>query len=288
MGNFVVKFMQIVIAIYFSFFSIEFAISNQLKVVFLNVGEGESIFIQTPNFYSYLIDVGNPITGFNVVSFLRKEGVNKLSGLIITHHHLDHIGGVFYVLQTIEVESKFDNGEILPDKGLCGDFYRWYKMAFRHNNYQNIRGGKTWQIDNVYFEILWPFNLSGNFNEDSLVIKLSYGKYSFLLIGDISKEVEKKLIRLYNKKLRSNVLKVAHHGAHDATSKELLELVSPQYAVISINKNNIRGYPSREVIKLLKSYKIKTFFTFRDGTIIFSTDGKNLQVKTGYQPCFSQ
>lgn len=254
--------------------------SRPLRVYFLNIGEGDSIVVVTPSEEIYVIDTGNFVTGLKVVRFLKKKGWSRISKLIITHHHLDHIGGIFYILQMLRVNERCDNGEKLRFSGLCGDIYRWYSKIFRENKwYITLRAGDWWESGGVKFKVLWPRKLTGNFNRDSIVIKVSYGDCSFLLMGDADKIVERDLVTIYGNTLKSTVLKIGHHGSKDATSKAFLKIVSPEYAVISVDRENIREYPSKEVIDLLKNFGVKTFITFRDGDVEFSCEsGKKLWV----------
>ena len=153
-------------------------------------------------------------------------------------------------------------------------------MVFRNGKgYTMLKAGDRWSSGGVTFEVLWPRRLTGNFNRDSIVIKASYGNCSFLFMGDADRVVEKSLVMIYGDALRSTVLKVGHHGAKDATSREFLRVVSPRYAVISVDKGNIRGYPSKDVVEHLKSFGVKTFVTFRDGDIGFFCDGGRLWIK---------
>jgi len=105
-----------------------------------------------------------------------------------------------------------------------------------------------------------------------------YKEVSFLFTGDANITAEGEIIKRYGDKLRSDVLKVGHHGASDATSPEFLRVVKPSHAVISINKNNMRGYPSPDTLELLKRMNIKTYITYRDGIILFVSDGEGVEV----------
>ncbi len=250
--------------------------AGELKVYFLDVGEGESIFIETPKGKKVLIDAGNIITGYRVYQFLKKEGVGEIDLLIVTHPHPDHMGGVFLILQAIKVKRWCDNGQLIDRNG--SDLYRWYKEIFRKGNYCVLKGGDILKMGGVEFYILNPFEHEGDWNTNSLVIKMRYRKTSFLFTSDANIRTENKLIERYGKNLKSDVLKVGHHGASDSTSEEFLKMVKPSYAVISINDNNIRGYPSEKTLKLLEDMNIKTYITYRDGTVLFVSDGERVEV----------
>ena len=243
--------------------------SNLLTVTFLDVGEGDAIFIETPQSDTILIDAGNPMTGSLIVDFLNRKGVNRLTSLFITHPHPDHMGGIFQILPRFDIGTIYDNGQPIADLP-NNDLYRWYKESVRTANYKPVAAGDVFQYGNVTISVLWPKSaMSGNWNENSLVLKIVYGKTAFLLMGDANTFVEKALLN-EAVDLKAQVLKVGHHGAQDATSREFLEAVAPAYAVISVNDRNVRGYPAVEVTKRLKNKGIKTFLTYRSGNIVFT------------------
>ena len=247
-------------------------LASDFKIFFLNVGEGEAIYIETPNTQKVLIDSGNLISGYKVVNFLKRKGIEEIDFLIITHPHLDHMGGIFHVLQHIKVKRCYDNGQPLPKNN---DIYRWYNDLFRKDNYKPLKAGEKIILGNVIINVLSPEKFTSDWNANSLVLKINYGETSFLLMGDANIKVEKMLLEK-NINLKADVLKVGHHGAKDASSERFIEAVSPQYAVISIDENNIRGYPAVSVIKRFQNKGIKLFFTYRDGDIIFKSNGKNI------------
>ncbi len=250
--------------------------SNELRVYFLDVGEGESVFIETPDNKRIIIDTGNLITGYRVYQFIKKKGIEEIDLLIVTHPHPDHMGGVFLLLQAIKVKRWCDNGQ--PINRNNNDLYRWYKEIFRSGYYCVLKGGDILKIGGVELHILNPFDYVENWNTNSLVIKMVYKKVSFLFMGDANVRTESNLIKKYGANLRSDVLKVGHHGASDSTSEEFLKMVRPSYAVISINSNNIRGYPSEKTLKLLNDMKVKTYITYKDGTVLFVSDGERVEV----------
>ncbi len=249
---------------------------GELRVYFLDVGEGESVLIETPDDKRIIIDTGNLITGYRVYQFIKSKGIEEIDMLIVTHPHPDHMGGVFLLLQAIKVKRWCDNGQ--PINRNNNDLYRWYEEIFRRGNYCVLKGGDILKMGGVEFHILNPFDYGGDWNTNSLVIKMTYKKVSFLFTGDADITTERKLIERYGESLKSDVLKVGHHGASDSTSKEFLKMVRPSYAVISINNHNIRGFPSDKTLKLLKDMKVKTYITYRDGTVLFISDGERVEV----------
>jgi competence protein ComEC len=241
----------------------------ELKVFFLDVGEGEAVYLEAPGNKRMLIDSGNLITGHTVVTFLEERGVSEIDALIITHPHPDHMGGIFHILQDIKVKRRYDNGQTL--KG-SNDIYRWYKELYRRNNYKALKAGDQISEGDVLLEVLWPEALVSDLNTNSLVIKVTYGKTSFLLMGDANIEAERGLLKK-GSGLASDAIKIGHHGAGDASSREFLSAVSPKFAVISIDKDNVRGYPDHLVLDRLKDMGIKPLITYRDDNILFMSNG---------------
>jgi len=252
--------------------------SQPLQIHFLDVGEGDSILIVTPNGKTVLIDGGNLITGLRVVKYLKKKGINELDHLIFTHPHLDHIGGAFFILQMLDIKNTYDNGEDLSRIAKSEDIYRWYDDLVRKNNkYTVLKANDTILLDGVELEILWPNKpfISSNFNTNSLVIMVEYKTFNCLLAGDSTSLTEAELLKKKSH-LEAEILKVGHHGANDASSDDFLKAVSPKIVVISVNENNIRGYPSQEVLARLEEIGAKIYRTGKDGDIVVNIedDGK--------------
>jgi competence protein ComEC len=246
--------------------------AEDLKVFFLDVGEGDAVYMEAPGGKRLLVDTGNPITGHRVVEFLSKRGVSSLDVLITTHPDLDHIGGVFHVLQSIGADLRYDNGQLL-DRGDCDDLYRWYADIFRKGGYRALETGDRIAVGPVIIDVLSSFDAGvSDWNTNSLVMMVTYGKTSILLAGDATLATERALLKR-GARLKADVIKVGHHGAGDASSERFIEAVSPGYAVISVNRNNIRGYPDDKVVSGLKEKGIEVFFTYRDGDIVFESDG---------------
>ena len=249
-----------------------FAESKPLKIHFIDVGEGDSILIEAPNGEAALIDAGNLISGFRVAEYLKENDIQDLEYLIFTHPHLDHIGGAFFVLQMLKVKNVYDNGEDLSGLVKSSDLYRWYAtLARREENYRVLKTEDILSLGEVSLKVLWPprpFVLS-DFNSNSLVIMLRYGKFSCLLTGDLTSIAEEMLLGA-GVDLKADVLKVGHHGAGDASSEEFLDEVSPQIAIISVNAENIRGYPSMAVLEKLRTVGSGVYRTDEQGDIVLT------------------
>ncbi len=246
-----------------------------LTIVFLDVGEGESIYIDTPTNEKILVDSGNTITGSRVVDFLKSKGIKTLDAVFITHPHQDHMGGIFHILPNFYIKAIYDNGQAIPDDTDC-DIYRWYEEAVRKDNYKPVKAGDVFHYGDIKIHVLWPKSPeSPDWNANSLVLKALYGNKSFLFMGDGNTTVERSLLD-DKADLKAQVLKVGHHGANDTTGMDFLRAVSPSFAVISINKNNVIGYPSHEVLKRLHKEGIKILTTYNDNNIKFTSNKEGL------------
>ncbi len=245
-----------------------------LEVTFLDVGEGEAVYIRTPDGKSLLVDAANPATAERIVRFLNSRGVDTLQAVLITHPHPDHMGGIFQLLSTFRVKRVYDNGQPIDDMPRC-DIYRWYKERVRAlPHYRRLGAGNTLRYGNVTVEVLWPVELkTGGWNQNSLVLKISYSGRVFLLMGDTDEKVEAALIERESS-LEADVLKAGHHGSEGTLSERFLKEVLPSYTVISINRDNLRGYPSKKVLKRLDEMNVTTLITYRDGNISFLVDEK--------------
>ena len=242
---------------------------SNLKVVFFDVGQGDSIFIETPQKHQILID-GGPDS-----SVLEKLGQNMpfydrtLDLIILTHPEHDHFVGLFDVLKNYQIENILWTGVVRD----MAEYKEWEKLIKEEGARIVIAksGEKLSFSDKLSFLILHPFeNLEGkeikNINDTSVIVKLFFGENSFLFCGDASKSIENKLIDK-NIDISAKTLKVGHHGSKNSTSEEFLKKVSPDLAVISVGLDNAYGHPNPEVLALLEKYDIKLLRTDQDGDI---------------------
>ena len=249
-----------------------------LEVVFFDVGQGDSIFIETPKKQQILID-GGP--GSAILEKLGTEMPfydNTLDLIILTHPEKDHLTGLISVLKRYKVENILWTGIIRDTL----EFKEWErKILDEKANIKIAKSGQRilWESDSHSFmEILYPSeNLVGqefeDSNETSIVSRLVFGENSFLFTGDIRKSEEKVLLE-QRANLDSDILKVSHHGSKTSNSKEFVEKVSPEIAVISLGKENSYGHPHQEVLDILEDYGIKILRTDQNGDIKIISDGK--------------
>ncbi|HBB44167.1 MAG: Competence-like protein [Parcubacteria group bacterium GW2011_GWA1_44_13] len=250
-----------------------------LTVAFLNVGQGDAIYIEAPNGSQMLVD-GGPPSG----AVLRELGRvmpfwdRSLDVVLATHPDQDHVGGLPSVLARMRIDNVITS-ENTSDTGA----YNAFEKAIAEESSHRIlarRGEKIILDEGVVFEILFPnMNTAGwETNTASIVARLSYGDQSFILTGDSPLSVEKYIVGKNGGALHSSVLKLGHHGSRTSSSKVFLSAVDPEYAVISAGKDNKYGHPHREVTDLLSELKIPSISTAERGTVIFKTDGAELKV----------
>lgn len=252
---------------------------GELTVAFLNVGQGDAIYIEAPNGSQILID-GGPPSG----AVLRELGRvmpfwdRSLDVVIASHPDQDHTGGLPAVLNRMNVENVITT-ENTSETGAYDAFEK--EILEKHPRRILARAGERIILDDgVVMEILFPDRSTAGWetNTASIVARLSYGEQSFLFTGDSPQSVEKYLISKNGGTIHSNVLKLGHHGSRTSSGKIFLSAVDPEYAIISAGKDNKYGHPHKEVIDLLAVLKVPSISTIDHSTIIFKTDGTELSV----------
>ena len=267
--------------------------SHEIGLTFLDVRQGDCLLVGWPNGRHILVDGGGSWagtrhrseiggTGFDVgeqvvAPYLWSQGIRSLEAVVLTHAHQDHMGGLGFVLDNFEVrEFWFGKSFVSPDllELLNKAEDRGLRLrAFQAGDELNFHGSRV--------EFLNPGcgPSGGNLNNDSLVLRLSFGRRSFLLTGDIEEPVENCLATL-GPRLQSDVLKVAHHGSWTSTSSFFLNRVNPVIAVISAGKVNPFGHPHPEVVGRLKARPLQLFRTDRQGAVTIRSDGNYLRTVT--------
>ncbi|MDY0395791.1 MBL fold metallo-hydrolase [Virgibacillus halophilus] len=185
-----------------------------MKMHFINVGQGDSIFIQTPRKKNILIDGGPPDAGNKVVSYLKKHHVREIDLLISTHPDIDHIGGLPYVLKKIKTKQILDSGKLYNTKT--------YLKYMEEISQQSIpirvaKENEKLDIDpSLQIQVLNTYKKPKTNNQSSIALKVSYERMDFLLMSDVDRKQEKRIVKKYN--VRSEVLKVPHHGSNTSSS----------------------------------------------------------------------
>ncbi|WP_234982737.1 ComEC/Rec2 family competence protein [Ornithinibacillus halophilus] len=240
-----------------------------MKVHFIDVGQGDSILIQTPNDKSILIDGGPPKSGKKVVRYLKKQNIHSLNLVIATHPDMDHIGGLPSVMKEIEVEKIMDSGKIHITKA-----YARYLSQIKKQHIPTKIASENEKImidPLIDITILNAYSKGKNNNESSLALKITYDEIDFLLMGDIEKEQEKKIMDKYE--LDAEILKVAHHGSKTSSSYEFFKEVKPEIAMITYSKNNHYGHPVDRVIDTIFKVNAQIYSTAVFGNVVVYTSG---------------
>lgn len=272
-------------------------VDGDLVIKMLNVGQGDAILIQTKT-QNVLIDTSDTDERDKLRAELDKAGVKKIDKLILTHPHADHIGGAKLAIEDYNVKEVYNEGS---DRGK----YNVYKAYITAANKKNIpvktlqAGDKLNFGGKVNFEVFHPteelrqkFESEKDYNNMSIVGKLTYGDFSMLFTGDAEKAAENEQLNTkYKKKLQSTVLKAPHHGSKTSAGADYMKAVSPECVVISAGdpsdptgSGNSYGHPHKQA---LNSYinnggvdKNNIYWTFENGTITIKSDGKNWSVTT--------
>lgn len=246
-----------------------------LKVHFIDVGQADSILVQTPSGKNILIDGGNNDDADLLVNYLKDQDVKTLDYVIGTHPHEDHIGGLDVVIEMFEVEKVY-----LPKVSHTTKTYKDLLLAVKDKGVKIIpaKAGVKPDIDSEVKALFVAPNGADyeEINNYSVVFKLTYGNTSFLFTGDAEALSENEMLKS-GFDLKSDVLKVAHHGSSSSTTPEFLKAVSPKYAVISVGTDNDYGHPSEETLLKLNNFKVKIYRTDMQGTIIATSDGESIK-----------
>jgi len=259
-----------------------------LAVVFVDVGQGDSIIVHAPSGRSLLIDGGgSPFTPtgsqeigqWAVVPALYREGIKRLDAIIVTHAHDDHVGGLTEVIGQVPVGMILGTADARPTPN-----YDKLLEAAKEKKIPVIQA-KAGQIFNlgggITAEALYPASRpasqpESDANNSSTVIKLSYKQISFLFTGDLPQEQEAELSGA-STRLAGTVLKVPHHGSRDSLNSAFLSAVRPAWAVISVGAGNSFGHPDGQTLEKLRAAKTKVFRTDEMGTIVMHTNGRRLE-----------
>ena len=266
--------------------------SSELKITFLDVGQGDCSVIQTIDNKTILVDCGMNSMFVNsgertILPYLQRDGIDKIDLLIITHLHMDHIGGLKYLLENIPVEKIYNSGQKVESEYVHSIDSL---IAVKHIQNETIREGfedSTFKDMRLYF--MFPddgfinsegMTVGNNLNNGSLVFKLQYKNSSVLFSGDVEKYAEEDIVSRYSSMLKSDILKSPHHGSFTSSTIPFIDKVHPEYAVISCGKFNRFNHPSDIIVQRYKIMNINTERTDQDNAAVFEyKDGKFNEVK---------
>ena len=250
--------------------------SHELRVSFLDIGQGDSILIQSPTGVDVLVDGGSDSAVLRELGKKLPFFDRSISAVIATHPDKDHIGGLSDVFDRYDIGTFIEPG--IPNNTTAA---RALERAVDKEKAPRVlarRGMRLILGGGAYADILFPDRDVSNVetNTGSVNIRVVYGDTSFLLTGDSPQSIEKYLTMIYHSALESNVLKAGHHGSRTSSSEEFIRAVSPDYAIFSRGCDNSYGHPHKEVVELLAKLRIPTLDTCKDGTITFSSNGNTL------------
>lgn len=242
---------------------------------FLDVGQADSSFIELPNKETILIDAGEKKDSDKIIKYIKDLGYKKIDYVVATHPHADHIGGMKDIIDS------FDIGDIyMPKVVATSKTYENLLLKIQEKGLKIHTGKSGVEIinnDNLLVQILAPNkDKYSSYNNYSIVLKITYKENVFLYMGDAEELSEGEITG----NIKSDVLKVGHHGSDTSSSREFISRVRPSYAIISVGENNNYNHPSSTTIKNLEKYTNNIYRTDLNGNILVTSDGKNITVNT--------
>lgn len=250
-----------------------FADENTLNVYFIDVGQADSILLENKGHYM-LIDAGNNEDGPKLVNYFNEQDIKEFDYVVGTHAHEDHIGGMDDIIKNFKIDNFY-----MPDAITTTKTFEDVLDALEETNviFQTPKVNQTFNLQDTTITTLSVTSDEKNLNDTSIVLKVKHGTNTFLFMGDASTKIEKNLL---NKDIKSDVLKVGHHGSRYSTSLEFLKKVSPEYAVISVGENNTYKHPHEEILKRLEEQNIQIYRTDKQGTILAKSNGSIITFST--------
>lgn len=253
--------------------------NSYLSIHVIDVGQGDSILIQTPTNLNILVDGGNEDSDHIVSSYLKKYKVKSIDMIIGTHLDSDHIGSLDNIIDNFNVKSIYTPEQTSDTTS----FNNLLNSCLNKNiDIQYLKKGDTKKIDDyIDLVVLSPSYIQDDNNLNSVVFKLDYNNKSFLFTGDAGISNELDIINSFNLD-DVDFLKVGHHGSKTSTSTDFLEATTPDIAVISCGYKNQYGHPHKSVLENLSSNNVLTYRTDLTGDMIFYSDGNTIFTKKDY------
>ncbi|OLD66611.1 MAG: hypothetical protein AUI33_10825 [Ignavibacteria bacterium 13_1_40CM_2_61_4] len=258
-------------------------------MTFLDVGQGDAALVELPDGKAILIDSGPESTSGNagarfIEPYLRRRGIRRLDDIVLSHPHSDHLGGIPYLLRHVAVDRVADAGSwahsvLFREYLHCIDSLRIPRKLVRGGSrIEEFEGIRLYALHPSAGFIPRDTTTRSNLNNQSLVLKLVYGRSSLLLAGDAEREAEDRMIGTYGSFLKSDVLKTGHHGSLTSSSDRFLDLVKPAIAVVSVGARNKFRLPSAIVLRRLSDRGTHFFRTDESGAVVIESDGEGWTV----------
>lgn len=249
--------------------------NDLLKVHYLDVGQGDSIFIELPNNETMLIDAAESYQSENIINYLKNLNYQKIDYVIGTHPHTDHIGGLKDIINTFEIGKIY-----MPKVVSTTKTYESLLMAIKDKNLKintAKAGTSIIDTDTLKINILAPNNSTyTELNNYSVVTKITYGTTKFLFMGDAEKLSENEI----KENVTADVIKIGHHGSNTSSSIDFIKKVNAKYGIISVGLNNKYNLPKEETITNWENSGTKIYLTSTNGTIRASSDGTNIKIES--------
>lgn len=279
MGVIVVILIGISVGVWHTLFQIS---SGQLRVAFLDVGQGDAIFVESPTGRRLLVDGGPDSQVVQQLAQVIPWYSRRIDVVLATHPDTDHIGGLSDTLARYDVQYIVDNS-VQHDTPAVESF-----LAYSASEEASVRGLMRGDVidlgGGVFVDVLFPDRdmSTAETNMASIVVRVSYGVHSFILSGDSPQSIERYLVSLNDKSLKSTVLKAGHHGSNTSSDVSFVGAVSPEYVVFSRGCNNRYGHPHQETLDTFARFDVISYDTCTNGTVVFSTDGRTMHVDTRF------
>lgn len=246
-----------------------------LKVHYLDVGQGDSIFIELPNNETMLIDAAESYQSEKIINYLKNLNYQKIDYVIGTHPHTDHIGGLKDIINTFEIGKIY-----MPKVVSTTKTYESLLMTIKDKNLiiNTAKAGTSIiDTDALKINILAPNNSTyTELNNYSVVTKITYGTTKFLFMGDAEKLSENEI----KENVIADVIKIGHHGSNTSSSINFIKKVNAKYGIISVGLNNKYNLPKEETITNWENSGTKIYLTSTNGTIRASSDGTNIKIES--------
>lgn len=255
---------------------------GNLTVAFLNIGQGDAIYIEAPNGNQMLVDGGSSKQILSELGSVMPFADRSIDVVVGTHPDADHVGGLIPVLDRYRVSAVLE-----PGSSADTATYRAFSTELSDKKIPRILARRGMVVDlgsGTTFTVLYPDRDTSGMetNESSIVGLLRYGSTTVLLTGDAPQSVERQLVKSEGRGLQSSILKLGHHGSRTSTGDIFIETVRPEIAVISAGKANRYGHPHAEVLDTLREYGVTIFRTDQEGRVVLVSDGESVARRTKF------
>lgn len=245
---------------------------GDIAVHFIDVGQADAILVECDG-ENMLVDGGNGADSSLIYAYLKRHRIRKIKYLVNSHPHEDHVGGLPGALNYAMVERGFSSYQTY-DSDAFRDYVDYLSM--QDVELEVLEAGTRLPLGGATVHVLGPLERSREVNDNSLVLCVEYGSVSFLLTGDLERDGEDSLLDA-GLVPDCTVLKVAHHGSRDSSGYRFLRSALPEYAVISVGRDNSYGHPTEEVLSRLEDAEVEVFRTDLHGHVVARSDGRSLE-----------